>query len=116
MTLDLSKAPGKNQVNRVENRRENEISIHRGCTTGTKVTFSFAIPLREPKGKGRCHHPQDGQFIEELTQEAQGGMEVGGAATHDDEHEPDDVDPGVEEGAVAGRKDRMFTPLPFRHF
>src|SRR5437868_1794958 len=44
MTLDLSKAPGKNQVNRVENRRENEISIHRGCTTGTKVTFSFAIP------------------------------------------------------------------------
>lgn len=36
------------------------------------------VPLGKPHGDGTHEHPQDGQLIQHLAQEAEGGMKIRG--------------------------------------
>lgn len=47
---------------------------------------------------GEAHHddPQDGQLVEQLAEEGEGGVEVGGGGAHHDQQQPYHVDPGAQ--------------------
>ena len=49
--------------------------------------------LRVPHGKSGHDDPKNGEFIQKLSEEWEGGVKVGRAGADDDEEGPDDVNP-----------------------
>lgn len=60
-------------------------------------------PGGEEHGDSGEKHPENGQFVEQLPKQAQGGVEVRRADADDDHHRPNHVDSLIHKLAVLAK-------------